>query len=360
MPFSVYRLMICCLIFAGIIFMVLSICKFRGNIRLMEEFYFNDNLSRSQTLNVHQFLLFLFLFGYILIFFIYFFDVGFASELLTALIFFFGSLFVFLENSLHKNIVTSIKKNYDATLDITVALEEEREKLLSLNKRLLQTENVTIFALAYEAELRDSVTGNHIARTSKYVQLLTRDLMKKDKYKGYITEEYYTEIVKSAPLHDIGKVAIPDLILQKEGQFTEEEFEIMKKHSEFGADIIRKAMGQLKFRSFLHIAEQLTLSHHEKWDGTGYPNGLKGEAIPLSARIMAVADVYDALRSERQYKKAFSHEKACAIIVGDSGSHFDPDIIDSFVDLADKFEKISMELADRSVDEPLQTFTRRV
>ena len=249
--------MICCLIFAGIIFMVLSICKFRSNIRLMEEFYFNDNLSRSQTLNVHQFLLFLFLFGYILIFFIYFFDVGFASELLTALIFFFGSLFVFLENSLHKNIVTSIKKNYDSTLDITVALEEEREKLLSLNKRLLQTENVTIFALAYEAELRDSVTGNHIARTSKYVQLLTRDLMKKDKYKGYITEEYYTEIVKSAPLHDIGKVAIPDLILQKEGQFTEEEFEIMKKHSEFGADIIRKAMEQLKFRSFLHIAEQL-------------------------------------------------------------------------------------------------------
>ena len=167
---------------------------------------------------------------------------------------------------------------------------------------------MTIFALAYQAELRDSVTDNHIFRTAKYVQILTKKLMTKDKYKNYITPEYYNEIVKSAPLHDIGKVAIPDKILQKQGRFTKEEFAIMKQHCEFGAVTIRKAMQKLKFKSFLHIAEQLTIAHHEKWDGTGYPRGLVEEDIPLSARIMAVADVYDALRSGKPYKKSFSTE----------------------------------------------------
>ncbi len=343
---GIYKFGSCILVFSGIIFMVLSLAKFRGNVKLMKEFYISDDLTRPRSFAAHQFLICLFLLGYIMVLILFSFNINFASELITGAIFFFGALFVYIENNLHQKIVAAIKKNYDKTLQITNALEEEREKLLSLNRQLTQTEDVTIFALAYQAELRDSVTGNHIARTAKYVQLLTGDLMKTDKYKNYITNEYYTEIVKSAPLHDIGKVAIPDRILQKHGRFTDEEFEIMKKHCEFGADMIHKAMQKLNFKSFLQIAEQLTMSHHEKWDGTGYPKGLAGEEIPLSARIMAVADVYDALRSERPYKKGFSHEKTCEIIISDSGKHFDPDIIESFIRLSDQFKKISEELAD--------------
>ncbi|MDY7037703.1 MAG: HD domain-containing protein [Thermodesulfobacteriota bacterium] len=257
-------------------------------------------------------------------------------------------MFVFLENHLHKNIVLSIKNNYEKTLQISSSLEEEREKLLSLNKQLIETEDVTIYALAYQAEMRDSTTGHHITRTSKYVQLLTQDLINNKKYKEYISVEYLTEIVKSAPLHDIGKVAIPDKILNKKGVLTKDEFIIMQKHCEFGAGIIKRAMQKLNFRSFLQIAEQLTLGHHEKWDGTGYPRGLKKDEIPLSARIMAVADVYDALRSERPYKKAISHKKAYEILIKDSGKHFDPDIINSFVNVAEQFEKVSIEFADNA------------
>lgn len=346
MTMTSYKLFFCFLIFSGIILMGLSLFKVRGTVSLIKEFYINDNLNKSISLNAHQFLIFLFLLGYLLVLVLLILDINFGSELITGLIFFFGAVFVFIENNLHKRTVLAIKKNYDKTILITSALEEEREKLLSLNKQLAQTEDVTIFALAYQAELRDSVTGHHIARTSQYVQLLTRELMKKDKYKDYISIEYYTEIVKSAPLHDIGKVGIPDKILQKDGKFTEEEFEIMKRHCEIGADMIRKAMEKLKFRSFLHIAEQLTAGHHEKWNGTGYPKGLKGDKIPLSARIMAVADVYDALRSKRQYKDAFPHEKARDIIINESGVHFDPDIIDAFIKTEGDFEKISMELMD--------------
>ncbi len=296
MTVDLYKLLICSLIFFGIIFLIFSIKKFRSNIELMREFYIDDSLNKSQSLRFHQALLFLFLFGYSMVLTLYVFNIKFVSDLITSLIFFFGSVFVFIENNLHKSIVSSIKKNYDKTLKITSALEEEREKLLSLNKKLAQTEDVTIFALAYQAELRDGITGNHIARTSKYVQLLTEELM--------------------------------------------------KKHCEFGADIIRRAMQKLKFRSFLQIAEQLTLSHHEKWDGTGYPRGLKGEDIPLSGRIMALADVYDALRTKRQYKEPFSHKRSCEIIFKGSGTHFDPDIIASFSNIADQFEKISIELAN--------------
>lgn len=193
------------------------------------------------------------------------------------------------------------------------------------------------------------MTGNHIVRTSQYVEILTAELMKYDHFKDYITAEYRIEIVKSAPLHDVGKVAIPDHILQKKGPFTKGEFEIMKRHCELGADLICRAMQKLKFRSFLEIAEQLALNHHEKWDGTGYPKGLKAEQIPLSARIMAVADVYDALRTKRQYKDDFSHEKSCRIITNDSGTHFDPRIVDAFKKVAPQFEKISEQLSDESL-----------
>lgn len=232
--------------------------------------------------------------------------------------------------------------NLEDTLRISSVFEHERERLLSLNRQLVETEDVTIYALAYQAELRDTITGNHILRTAKYVQLLVEDLMENSKYREYITTEYKTEIVKSVPLHDIGKVGIPDKIFQKEGIFTREEFDIMKQHCLFGAQIIRKAIARLNFKSFLTIAEQMTLSHHEKWDDSGYPNSLKGEDIPLSGRIMAVADVYDALRAKRQYKDSYPHKNACSIILGERGTHFDPEIVSAFERIKDKFEKVSI------------------
>lgn len=213
-------------------------------------------------------------------------------------------------------------------------------------KQLAQIEKTTIFALAYQAELRDKSTGQHLKRVSLYVKLLARGLSHEPHYKSYITDGYIEDIVKSAPLHDIGKVSVPDNILWKPGSLTQEEFEIIKKHCDSGALILKRAEEQLPFRSFLRVAISLVLSHHEKWNGSGYPQGLKGEEIPLAARIMALADVYDALRSERCYKKAFSHEKACEIIKADSGSHFDPEVVGVFLKYEHEFLKVSEKIAD--------------
>lgn len=213
-------------------------------------------------------------------------------------------------------------------------------------KQLAQIEKTTIFALAYQAELRDKSTGQHLKRVSLYVKLLAKGLSNYPQYQSYITEGYIEDIVKSAPLHDIGKVAVPDNILWKPGSLTQEEFEIIKRHCESGALILKRAEEQLPFRSFLRVAISLVLSHHEKWNGLGYPQGLKGEEIPLAARIMALADVYDALRSERCYKKAFSHEKTCEIIKTDSGSHFDPKLVEVFFKYEHEFLKISEKIAD--------------
>jgi len=212
--------------------------------------------------------------------------------------------------------------------------------------QLAQIERTTIFALAYQAELRDKSTGQHLKRVSLYVRLLAKGLSRDPQYKNYITAGYIEDVVKSAPLHDIGKVMVPDNILWKPGSLTPEEFEIIKKHCESGAMILREAEEQLPFRSFLRVAISLVLSHHEKWNGTGYPEGLKGENIPLAARIMALADVYDALRSERCYKKAYSHEKTCEIIKADSGSHFDPKIVDVFLKYENEFLRVSESISD--------------
>ncbi|WP_020588444.1 HD-GYP domain-containing protein [Desulfobacter curvatus] len=331
----------CSLIVGGIIFMVLGIRQSKSNRKLLSDFYIEDKLNVS-LMRYHHILLYIFLSGYILVLIFFFLDKFHTSELITSGVFFLGAVFVFLENQLNHNSISVMKSNLDKTLRISSALEHERERLMSLNRQLVETEDVTIYALAYQAEIRDTITGNHILRTAKYVQLLVEDLMENSKYSKYITTEYKTEIVKSAPLHDIGKVGIPDKILQKEGTFTKEEFDIMKKHCLLGAQIIRKAIERLNFKSFLSIAEQMTLSHHEKWDGSGYPNGLIGENIPLSGRIMAVADVYDALRAKRQYKDPFSHKKACNIILEEKGTHFDPEIVSSFERVEDQFEQISI------------------
>jgi HD-GYP domain-containing protein (c-di-GMP phosphodiesterase class II) len=163
-------------------------------------------------------------------------------------------------------------------------------------------------------------------------------------YSDYLTVKYKRDLVKAAPLHDIGKVGVPDAILKKKGRLTEDEFAIMKKHCEYGARVLKIADEKLGFESFLKLAIQIVLTHHEKWDGSGYPQGLKGEAIPLSGRIMAVADVYDALRSERCYKSSFSHEKACRILQEEKGKHFDPLLIDILFECENDFKIISSSL----------------
>jgi response regulator RpfG family c-di-GMP phosphodiesterase len=213
-------------------------------------------------------------------------------------------------------------------------------------KRLEETQDVTIYALAYLAEIRDSETGNHLNRTVFYVHLLAEELRKNNKYKEYITDDYISDLVKSTPLHDIGKVGIHDSILNKPGCLTTEEFDEMKKHCEYAVMILEKALARLSFQSFLDIAIQIASSHHEKWDGSGYPNGLSNDEIPLSARIMALADVYDALRSSRPYKETYPHDHCLKIIIEGAGKHFDPDVVNAFLYHEKEFHKISEYLSD--------------
>ncbi len=213
-------------------------------------------------------------------------------------------------------------------------------------KELEQTQDVTIFALAYQAELRDNETGKHLERTAEYVRILATELRKNPRYTHYLTQKYIDDLVKSTPLHDIGKVGIPDHILRKPGRLTEEEYAHMKLHCELGVQVISRATEHLPFQSFLDIASQLAGSHHERWDGNGYPKGLSGTDIPLSGRIMAVADVYDALRSKRVYKESFPHEKCVEIIRAESGKHFDPDIVGTFLKNDARFKEISERMAD--------------
>ena len=211
---------------------------------------------------------------------------------------------------------------------------------------LVETQDVTIFALAYQAELRDRQTGKHLERTAIYVRALGEELAQLPAYRAYLSRAYISDLVKSAPLHDIGKVGIADSILLKPGTLTPEERQEIQRHREMGARVLRIAEKKLKFQSFLTIAIQLTLYHHEKWDGTGYPNGLAGEAIPLSGRIMALADNYDALRTTRPYKSAFSHEQSRGIIQENRGTHFDPALVDAFLRREADFRRISEELSD--------------
>jgi putative two-component system response regulator len=223
-------------------------------------------------------------------------------------------------------------------------LQTEVEK----RTRQVQTiQDVTILAMASLAETRDNETGNHILRTQRYVQALARELRSHPLHGPVLTDETIDLFYKSAPLHDIGKVGIPDHILLKPGKLTPEEFEVMKTHTTLGMQAIERAESLLgSDLDFLRYAREIAHAHQEKWDGSGYPLGLQGEAIPFSARLMAVADVYDALISQRVYKPAFSHEQAVDIIRKGRGSHFDPDIVDAFDRIAGKFADIARAFQD--------------
>jgi putative two-component system response regulator len=212
---------------------------------------------------------------------------------------------------------------------------------------LERTREITILAMASLAETRDNETGNHLHRTASYVKILAEHLMRHSAQGGELDDERIALLTRSAPLHDIGKVGIPDAILLKPGKLTFEEFEIMKGHSAIGRDAIAKAEAQLGVSAnFLSVAKEIAGGHHEKWNGTGYPDGLAGTAIPLSARLMALADVYDALISKRVYKDSFPRDKAEGIILEGNGTHFDPEIVKAFMHLKDEFWEIAETLRD--------------
>ncbi|MDP3876189.1 MAG: two-component system response regulator [Methylobacter sp.] len=218
-------------------------------------------------------------------------------------------------------------------------------------REVVAIQDVTILALASLAETRDSDTGNHIRRTQFYVKALAEKLRDHPRFSWFLTESNINMLFKSAPLHDIGKVGIPDRILLKPGRFEPYEFEIMKSHTTLGYNAIVQAENALGTHvDFLSFAKSIALSHQEKWDGSGYPKGLAGDAIPIPARLMAVADVYDALISRRVYKDGMAHEQAVHIMLEGRGSHFDADMIDAFIDIQQEFIAIAQRFADTDSD----------
>ena len=225
--------------------------------------------------------------------------------------------------------------------DLLEQLVAERTRELNLTKE------VTIHSLAGLAETRDPETGGHILRSQRYVRALARVLAKLPKYEAVITEEVIDLLFKSAPLHDIGKVGVADSILLKPDRLTDSEFDAMKLHTRYGRDALRFARQKLGKNSFMDCAREIAYTHHERWDGSGYPLGLAGEAIPLSGRLMALADVYDALISQRVYKLPMGHINAVSIIQSGRGTQFDPDIVDAFLEIKEEFREIALKYPDQ-------------
>lgn len=215
------------------------------------------------------------------------------------------------------------------------------ERILSF-----QTRDVTIFALAKLAESRDPETGAHLERVRSYCKVMAQYLMTHGSTKDTLEPDYAHLMYLTSPLHDIGKVAIPDHVLLKPGRLSDREFEIMKAHTTLGAQTLEAALKEHPEASFLRMACNIALTHHERWDGTGYPNGLKGEQIPLCGRVVALADVYDALTSKRVYKDAYSHDVAKAIILKDVNTHFAPEIVEAFIATEDAFIEIGRRYSD--------------
>ncbi|GAB4344293.1 MAG: HD domain-containing protein [Gammaproteobacteria bacterium] len=238
---------------------------------------------------------------------------------------------------------------------MAVHTNEIIRRICQRTEELNLTRDVTILTLASLAETRDNETGAHILRTQRYVKALATQLRSHPRFAGDLDDAYIDLLYKSAPLHDIGKVGIPDAILLKPGKLTTDEFNIMKRHARIGADALEVAEKQLGSNSFLRIAREIALTHHEKWDGSGYPAGLRGDEIPIAGRLMAVADVYDALISKRVYKPAYSHQKAMAILRQGRGSHFDPDVIDALEAIEEQFRHIAETYSDDHPDARLKT-----
>lgn len=234
-------------------------------------------------------------------------------------------------------------------LDLRAARDQLEQQNLSLEQRVADrtleltiAQDVTITSMATLAEARDKETGNHIWRTQNYLRLLAKHLPDYPSYGRAISDEDVERMYKSAPLHDIGKVGIPDRILLKPGPLSPEEFEIMKTHTTIGYEAVTRSERMLGTTSFLRYAREIVYTHHERWDGTGYPRGLAGEEIPLSGRLMALGDVYDALISKRVYKDPVPHSEACRIILDQAGRQFDPVLVEIFATLTEDFRNIAL------------------
>jgi len=249
----------------------------------------------------------------------------------------------YISKPVRADIVRARLKNHLALYDKSRLLEDLVE---ARTQELHQTQDVVIHSLACLAETRDSEAGGHVHRTQHYVKALAERIRDDNKYKQLLTDRMISRLYKGAPLHDIGKVGIPDRILLKPGKLTEDEFEEIKKHTLYGRNAILSAETYLGSNSFLRVARDIAYTHHEKWDGSGYPEGLKAEDIPLSGRLMAVADVYDALISRRVYKAPFSHDAAKKIILAGKGTHFDPHIVNAFIAVEHTFKDITLQFHD--------------
>jgi putative two-component system response regulator len=233
----------------------------------------------------------------------------------------------------------------------TREIVRQSQQLLRSKQTVIASQSATITALCSLTEARDQETGSHIRRTQHYVRVLAQALQTHPRFAHELDDESIDMMFRSAPLHDVGKVAIPDAILLKQGKLTPDEWTIMRRHPVHGRDAITQAEAELgdEAGAFLRFAREIAYCHHEKWDGSGYPQGLAGDAIPISARLMAVADVYDALTSRRSYKAPYSHEQAMAHIEAERGRHFDPDVVDALGALADVCRGIGERYRD---DEP--------
>ena len=257
-----------------------------------------------------------------------------------------------------------------ARVNTHLQLKEAQDRLKNQNQWLEEEvirrmhesqliQSASLISLTQLIDTRDKTTGNHIKRTCKYIEILARGLQKVTRYENKLNNETILSIVKAAPLHDIGKIGIPDSILQKQGKLSEEEFRIIQTHCQIGGDALRRAINESLYISsrqagdfksssllFLEEAERIARYHHEKWDGSGYPVGLKGIEIPISARLMAFADVYDALTSKRPYKYAWSIYEASNYMIKQKGLHFDPDIVDVFIAEQNSFENVLQLIFD--------------
>ncbi len=327
-----YKAVALVLILLGAMIMGISIFKYYTTIRLAQSFGTRTTRKAAKWYKLHHLFMVFFLFGYLIVFLAIIYEIKIIGDFFTSLIFFGGALFVLIGIILQARMLKSIKTQHS--------------RLKIKNEQLTQIENATIYTLASLAEIRDSETGQHIIRTSMYAKVLAEELQSNPAYSQFLTTSKIEEIAKAAPLHDIGKVGVKDSILNKTDKLTKDEFEQIKNHCEYGAQILERATRNINFYSYFPLAVDLVRSHHEKWDGSGYPQGLKGHQIPLPAQLMSVADVYDALVTKRCYKAAFSHEKACQIIESESGKQFCPDIVEAFKNSKDIFKKIAETMPD--------------
>ena len=242
------------------------------------------------------------------------------------------------------------KRLHDAEVAFQLRLKLHNDQLEDQVRQQVEqisrAQLATIFAMSKLAESRDPETGAHLERIREYCKVVASRLAHLDKYTSTIDDAYISGLHAASPLHDIGKVGIPDHVLLKPGKLTPDEWVIMKTHSLLGGEMLRNVDLQHPGNTFIRLGIEIAEGHHEKYDGSGYPHGLKGDAIPLSARILAISDVYDALTSARCYKKAFSHEESCRIIAEGSGTHFDQDVVDAFFAQEDDFRHIRKLLLD--------------